>query len=273
MFNKFSFIFLLVIILMGIVIFHGKTEDMNPTGDIYADVHGECVNDLHLHGIVYVSDDPNRNSDASGNYTIVLKAEETKPDDNPWGERWGVGPEKTIQGAFVGGIKKEDDFDCERPVGGDVRDIAWTASATIEIKVSLADPIIYRDFDNKEMNEHNENDEWEDDQDAIDTTPGLFLADSDQTPQPGDSVTLNLVTSEPYYDVSWYVLGPSETGDRGTYQTGSSGDGTTTETSFSYTFPSGAMHTGDYLITAVIYRWSDMSSYEESYTITVDMTP
>ena len=29
------------------------------------------------------------------------------------------------------------------------------------------------------------------------------------------------------------------------------------------------MHTGDFLITAVICRWSDLSEYEETYTVTV----
>ena len=105
-------------------------------------------------------------------------------------------------------------------------------------------------------------------------TVGLSPSDPDQVPQPGESATLDLVTSEPYYNVSWYVKAPWESGDRGTYQEDTSGDGTSTTASFSYTFPSGAMHTGDFLITAVIYRWSDMSLYgEETCTITVDMTP
>ncbi|MDE0485108.1 MAG: hypothetical protein OXI67_21235 [Candidatus Poribacteria bacterium] len=62
---------------------------------------------------------------------------------------------------------------------------------------------------------------------------------------------------------------PWDTSERGSYIEGDSGDGTTTEATFSYTFPSGAMNTGDFLITAVIARWSDMSEYEETYTATV----
>ena len=101
--------------------------------------------------------------------------------------------------------------------------------------------------------------------------PGIYRVDSSQVTQPGDSATLNLVTSEPYYDVSWYVKAPWETSERGTFMENVSGDGMSTSTSFSYTFPSGSMHTGDFLITAVIYRWSDMSKYgEETYTVTVE---
>lgn len=100
---------------------------------------------------------------------------------------------------------------------------------------------------------------------------GISVANSEQTFQPGDSVTLNLVTTEPYYDISWYVHEPWNTNSSGTYQQNNSGDGTSTEASLSYTFPSGSMHTGDFLFRAVIYRWSDMSWHgEETYTITVE---
>ena len=102
---------------------------------------------------------------------------------------------------------------------------------------------------------------------------GISPADPNQTLQPGDNATFNLVTRAPYYWVDWSVKAPWETSERGTYVEGISGDGTAAETSLSYTFPSGAMHTGDFLITAVIYRWSDMSSYEETYTVTVNMPP
>lgn len=101
-------------------------------------------------------------------------------------------------------------------------------------------------------------------------SPGITLANSDQTPQPGDSVTLDLVTSEAFYSVSWYVHTPGDTSSSGTYQQDSLGDGTSTSASFSYTIPSGAMHTGDYLFRALIYRWSDMSYLsEETYTVSV----
>ena len=102
---------------------------------------------------------------------------------------------------------------------------------------------------------------------------GISPADSEQIPQPGDSATLTLVTEEAYDYVNWHVKAPWETSERGTYVECDWGDGTINEATFSYTFPSGAMHTGDFLITAVICRWSDLSEYEETYTVTVDMTP
>ena len=100
---------------------------------------------------------------------------------------------------------------------------------------------------------------------------GISATDSDDTASPGETHTYKLVTSEPYYCVSWYVKAPWDTTARGTYISGESGDGTKTESTFSYTFPSGTMHTGDFLITAVIARWSDMSQYEETYTETVSL--
>ncbi len=123
-------------------------------------------------------------------------------------------------------------------------------------------------------------DDDDDDDDPVtpfpDPTPAprIYLVNADQIPEPGDSATLTLVTSEPYYNVSWYVKAPWETNARGTYIEDDYGDGTSTTASLTYTFPSGSMHTGDFLITASIYRWSDMSEYgEETYTVTVDMTP
>ena len=82
-------------------------------------------------------------------------------------------------------------------------------------------------------------------------TPGISVSDSEQTPQPGDSITLNLVTSEPYYDVTWYVHTPWDTSSSGTYQGYTYGGGASTEASLSYTFPSGAMHTGNFTFRAV----------------------
>ena len=101
-------------------------------------------------------------------------------------------------------------------------------------------------------------------------TLGITLADSSQTFQPGDSVTLDIVTADPFYTVSWYVHTPGDTSSYGTYQYDNYGDGTSTSGSFFYTIPSGAMHTGDYLFRAVIYRWSDMFHVgEETYTVPV----
>ena len=114
---------------------------------------------------------------------------------------------------------------------------------------------------------------WKNNPDGIPDPPpqrGIFPADPNQTPQPGDSVTLNLVTSEPYYNVSWYVKAPWDTSETRTYLEDDYGDGTSTEASITYSFPSGVMHTGDFLFTASIYRWTDMSWYgDETHTVSV----
>ena len=107
---------------------------------------------------------------------------------------------------------------------------------------------------------------------GVDPSLGISPANPNQIPQPSDRATMNLVTDEPYYWVDWYVLAPWETSGRGTHQERDNGYGgfsTLSEAALSYTFPSGSMHTGDFLITAVICRWSDMSEYEETYTVTV----
>ena len=100
---------------------------------------------------------------------------------------------------------------------------------------------------------------------------GITSTDSDDTASPGETHDYKLITDTPFYWVGWYVKAPWDTSERGTYITGEDGDGTKTESTFSYTYPSGSMHTGDFLITAVIYRWSDMSQYEETYTETVSL--
>lgn len=100
---------------------------------------------------------------------------------------------------------------------------------------------------------------------------GISATDSDDTASPGETHDYKLITETPFYWVGWYVKTPWDTSDLGTFITSEDGDGTKTESTFSYTFPSGSMHTGDFLITAVIYRWSDMSQYEETYTETVSL--
>lgn len=116
---------------------------------------------------------------------------------------------------------------------------------------------------------------WKHNPDGIPDPPpqrGISPNDPNQTPQPGDSVTLNLVTSEPYYYVSWYVKAPWDTSERGTYIDGDNGDGTLTEASVTYSFPSGVMNTGDFLFTASISRYADMSWYgDETHTVSVSM--
>lgn len=94
-------------------------------------------------------------------------------------------------------------------------------------------------------------------------------------PFPGDVVEMALVTDMAYSSVYWYVNTPWDSYDDGTLGGNvetDTGDGTTNVASLSWTAPSGAMHTGDCVITAYIYRW-DNTVYEETYTVTVDMTP
>ncbi len=100
---------------------------------------------------------------------------------------------------------------------------------------------------------------------------GIFPIDPTDSPYPGERHGYKLITAVPYYYVSWYVKTPWDTSELGEYIEGDNGDGTATTATMSYTYPSGAMHTGDFLITAVIYRWSDMSQYEETYVATVTL--
>ncbi len=100
---------------------------------------------------------------------------------------------------------------------------------------------------------------------------GISPVDPDDTPSPGETHEYRLVTHEAYSSVDWYVKAPWDTSERGSHIETDSGDSTSFEATFSYTFPSGAMHTGGFLITAVITRLADLSQYEETYTATVSL--
>ena len=99
---------------------------------------------------------------------------------------------------------------------------------------------------------------------------GIFPTDPNQSPSPGESYEVRLTTDTPYSQVYWYVKAPWETSYYGTNVEIDNGDGSTTEASLTYTFPSGAMHIGEFIITAYIYQ-SDQSVYEETYTVNVTM--
>lgn len=98
---------------------------------------------------------------------------------------------------------------------------------------------------------------------------GLYSVNGSYTAAPGDSHEACVTTDAPYSEIYWYVAAPGETGFGTSYEI-DTGDGTTTKARFSYTFPSGAMHTGTYKITAYIYR-SDLSVYWEDYTVEVSV--
>ncbi len=97
---------------------------------------------------------------------------------------------------------------------------------------------------------------------------GITPTDPNQSPSPGKAYEVRVITDAPYSQVYWYVKAPWETSTYGTNVEIDEGDGTTTEASMTYTFPSGAMHTGEFTITAYIYR-DDLSVYEETYTVNV----
>ncbi len=108
------------------------------------------------------------------------------------------------------------------------------------------------------------------DDNEMSTPPGLSPDNGSYTASAGDTHEANLVTSEAYYYVYWYVASPSDSGlgtlvetDEG-YSTG-----TETEASLSYTFASDAV-SGAWTITAVSKRYSDLSQGStRSYTVTV----
>ncbi len=82
--------------------------------------------------------------------------------------------------------------------------------------------------------------------------------------------TSSVSASESLYGVNWYVASSGETG-RGSFVEFDDGGSGVTTASLDYTFWS----SGDYVITAVAYKYSDMSILgEASYTVSVtDSTP
>ena len=113
----------------------------------------------------------------------------------------------------------------------------------------------------KRINEFAEDEE-------VEVGMGLTPSDGIYTASAGDTHESTLNTGEPHYSVSWYVKKPGDTSDYGTFVENDSGNGTRTTASLSYTFPSGIG--GDYVITAIAYRWTDMSLIDEiSYTVSV----
>ncbi len=102
-------------------------------------------------------------------------------------------------------------------------------------------------------------------------SPGLSPANGSYYASAGGTHEAKLVTSEPYYYVRWYVKGPGDTSSLGTLVETDEGwsTGTETEASLSYTFSTSA--SGEYTITAVSERYSDLSQGStRSYTVTVE---
>ena len=278
----FFLIFTLVTIGMSSVYADEDPYDIPAGAAVYADVHGNVVNPIvgditsvHVHGIVYAKDDPLKNSDAAGNYSLILTVSEPEKEGRglkKWG-RENYQNDVYLQGSFQGELHEDKHVTFDIDPSIDIRNIGWTASATVQLKNSLGEPDDpVRDYDEKKLGEFGENEDWEDAQGDAGSAPslGITLANSGQTFQPGDSLTLDIVTADPFYNISWYVHTPGDTSSSGTYQYDNYGDGTATSGSFYYTIPSGAMHTGDYLFRALVYRWSDMFYVgEETYTVSV----
>ena len=82
----------------------------------------------------------------------------------------------------------------------------------------------------------------------------------------GGSVTIGLSTTTAFSSVYWYVAGPGESGLGSHIETDTGSSSSTTE-SFTYTF--GSSDSGDYVITAYIYNYSDSSTYEVTHTVSV----
>ena len=81
---------------------------------------------------------------------------------------------------------------------------------------------------------------------------------------PGKPYELKVITDESFYWINWYVKRADETG-LGTWVESDSGS-SSNEATMSHTYNA----IGDYIITAVIWRISDNSRYEETYNLRCD---
>ena len=100
---------------------------------------------------------------------------------------------------------------------------------------------------------------------SVTLPPGIYPTDTGPAgATPGTPYELKVITDESYYWIDWYVKRSGEAG-LGTKVESDSG-GTSTEATMSHTYNV----IGDYVITAVIWRGSDMSRYEETYNLRCD---
>ena len=103
----------------------------------------------------------------------------------------------------------------------------------------------------------------------VETTPALSysLVSSDgvYTATAGTGHEANFTASQAYNSVSWYLKRPSDAS--AVYQRIDSGNGSSTTSQFSYSFPSGV--SGDYVFKAMGTIGS--TGFEESYTVSVSL--
>ena len=278
MYKKFLIsCFFAIFTLAAIVLYSGHTHEIYPfllDGSVHAEVHGSTTKGdvvelgvtVHIHGIAYA------HIDRAGNYTLALTVDEAE--DADWGREKFQG-DILKQGSYKTGLRVEKDITFYEDALRDTREIAWTASSTV---VDNVGKVTHRDYKEKEAGKFGENEDI-DNSPYCDNctngcsacpTPGIYPTDPNQTPSPGDTYSVHLITDGPYSKVYWYVKAPWETTSLGTNVETDSGNGTATTASLNYTFPSGAMHTGDFKITAYIYA-SSGSVYEYSYTVAVSL--
>jgi len=252
--------------------------DASVHGDINRSFNFDPIK-IHIHSIAYAH--PAHHP--TGYYTITYKFELNEKGEENWDGEDIEGLDTDIDD-FDAGCSEEFDINEEYstdhvPGGAKWWDdwLDWRISSTV--KSTVGEEV--KAIDSAEMvdgvhaPDPNDGDDGDDDDDNEGSPIGLNPSDPDQVPYPGDVVEMALVTDAPYSSVYWYVNTPWDSyteGNLGEQLEIDSGDGTTTEASLSWTAPSGAMHTGDCVITAYIYR-SDSTVYEETYTVTVDMTP
>ena len=123
-----------------------------------------------------------------------------------------------------------------------------------------------RHFWSDENSDSEDNDGNDDGNGENNDSLGISPTNPDQVPIPGNSYEVKVVTDSDFYSIQLYVKrsGESGSGEAGDYVYGGNSD--TTEATLSHTFPS----VGDYVLTAVITRESDMSDYDETYSLRVD---
>ena len=82
----------------------------------------------------------------------------------------------------------------------------------------------------------------------------------------GGSYTVNLTTSTPFSSVYWYIKSLGTSGLGSSVETDNGGS-SSYSASMTYTF--GSSDSGDYIITAYIYDYSDNSTYQVEHTVNV----